>query len=153
MKHTLLIILFFFSAQSMALPLEGLTNLDEKAAELSHQKNTELVVFWATWCPDCREKLQTTLPTLDKTAEVAVITINTDKRLDRARAYVERENIKLPVLRDDGKGLRKSLKVFSVPHWAVYKRKSPSEPWSLIDSAPAFEWSRIEKALGTTPKT
>ena len=147
MKFFVLLMAFVVAAQLMALPLQGLKNMDGAEAKLSHEKNTELVVFWATWCPDCKAHLTKELPVLNKEKNVAVITINTDRSEGRARAYVEKTNLKLPVFRDPTRNLRKSLKVFSVPHWAVYKRADQKSQWKLVDAAPAFEWERINKAL------
>lgn len=143
-------IFFFFSiltATLFASPFEGLTQLDGSAFSPSTiGKEKVLTVFWATWCPDCKEKLKSELPELDSSKDIAVITINTDRSADRANNFIEKTALNLPVLRDEKKSLRKSLKVFSVPHWAVHK-KSPSG-WELVDTAPAFEWDRVNKALG-----
>ena len=124
-----------------ALPLEGLTDLDGNPARLDHGKRTELVVFWATWCSTCKEKLKGELPAIEKEGKVAVITINTDRDPARVKHFLEKEGIKLPVLLDPKRKLRSELKAFSVPHWAVYK------DGRLGDSAPAFERERVERAL------
>jgi len=141
----LLFALLVLSKLSLALPIEGLKDLNGNPASLDHQKEKELVIFWATWCPDCKNKLSGKLPEINGSADVAVITINTDSSQSRAKHFVEKMNLKLPVFRDDSKDLRKTLKVFSVPHWAVYKKENAK--WRLVDSAPAFEMDRIEKAL------
>jgi len=141
--------LFLSPIASMGLPLNGLTDLEGQAAKISHSKNTELVVFWATWCPRCKEKLTGLLPKLNEEKDLAVITINTDKEASRVKHYLEKERVTLPVFWDSSRELRKELKAFSVPHWAVYKRAGVDKPWNLVDSAPAFEWDRVEKALKT----
>ena len=148
MKALLLLTTLFWLGTATALPLDGLTDLDGKPALFEHDKNTELVVFWATWCVTCKEKLKGDLPKLNAAKPVAVVAVNTDKDPERVKHFLEKEGITLPVLMDPSKGLRKQLKVFSVPHWAVYKREASGKPWSLVDSAPAFEWDRIDKALG-----
>ena len=150
MKKVIISVGFLASLFAQGVPeIEKLKDLDGKIAKLSHQKDTELVVFWATWCPECKEKLGDKLPKLDQSKEVSVVTINMDRSADRAKAYVEKEKIKLPVFRDEDKVLRSKLQVYAVPHWAVYKKSG--ENWKLIDSAPAFEWERVEKALKTVP--
>lgn len=152
MNAILWIFLVTLASPLVALPLEGLTDVAGTSPKVDHAKNTELVVFWATWCSTCKEKLTGDLPKLNTRADVAVITVNTDSDVERVKHYITKENITLPVLMDSSRNLRKSLKVFSVPHWAVYKRDVKGKPWNLVDSAPAFEWERIEKALGT-PRT
>ena len=147
MKQIFLIFLFFRLAPALALPTDGLTDLDGKGLTFAHSKNTELVVFWATWCPTCKEKLTTFLPKLNAESKVAVVTINTDSDLDRVKHYLKKEKISLPVFVDSQRKLRKELKAFSVPHWAVYKRKDKESPWALVDTAPAFEVNRVEKAI------
>lgn len=127
---------------------EGLTDLAGQPVNAETSKNLELVVFWATWCPTCKEKLTGLLPKLNADKNISVITINTDKDADRVKHYIEKEKIALPVLWDTARTLRKDLKAFSVPHWAVYRRAEAGQPWNLVDSAPAFEISRVEKALG-----
>ncbi len=153
MKYFFRVIYFVFllaPALSVALPVDGLTDLDGQGAKLNHSKNTELVVFWATWCPTCKEKLTGLLPKLNEEKDLAVITINTDKDADRVKHYLQKEGVRLPVLWDPSRALRKELKAFSVPHWAVYKRAGVDKAWSLVDSAPAFEWDRVEKAIKMT---
>ena len=148
----------FFTIHGGAVPLDGLTNLDGSAAKLDHGKDLELVVLWATWCPECKEKLKNKLGEVNQRPDVAVVAVNAETDISRVKHFVEKEKITVPVLLDLDGTLRKSLKAFSVPHWAVYQRtgpKSRSGPekesltsWHLVDTAPAFEWERIEKALG-----
>jgi thiol-disulfide isomerase/thioredoxin len=146
--HYLSLILLVASSISWALPLEGLKDLDGNPAKFEHEKKYELVLFWATWCPECKVKLKEVLPKLSEHAEVAAVTINTEKDVDRVKHFLSKENIKMPVFMDPDRKLRAPLKVFSVPHWAVYSRNTQSKRWDLVDSAPAFEKERIQKALG-----
>ena len=137
----------FGCAAAHAMPTVGLTDLDGHPASLTHGKKLELVVFWATWCPECRDKLVNDLPKVNERSDVAVVTVNMDKESDRARAFVQKENIRLPVLRDEGKSLTQSLKIVAVPHWAVYRRDQKGE--ILVDSQDAFEWEKIKTALAS----
>ncbi|MEZ4750899.1 MAG: TlpA disulfide reductase family protein [Bdellovibrionota bacterium] len=104
-----------------------------------------LVVFWATWCDSCREKLTGFLPHLDARPGLSVITVSTDTEAERARSFVDRNSIRLPVYRDPDGTLTASLKVQSVPHWAVYRGAL------LVDSAEGFDQVRVERALATSP--
>jgi thiol-disulfide isomerase/thioredoxin len=129
----------------------GLTELSElqsgKSAQIESKENKLLVTFWATWCPSCEEHLAKELPALDARPDVTVVTVNTDKEAKRAQHFVQKHDVKLPVFLDSSGSLRKELKVFSVPHWALYSRKSSRDAWTLVTSQPAFEMSAIEAAL------
>ena len=141
-----------YAPSATALPTEGLTDLSGGAPKLFEKATTELVIFWATWCPDCKQKLTSEIPALEpelrKTPELSIVTVNTEKEVERVKHYVEKEGLKHPVLLDPEKKLRKALGVFSVPAWAVYKRKAVTDSWTLVDTAPAFEIARVNKALG-----
>ncbi len=125
---------------------QKLVDLNGKTVVLDSAKSKMLVVFWATWCPDCREKLSDELVKLNKNPDVDLVAISTESDGEKVKKFVEGEKIQLRVLRDPEKELRKQLKVTSVPHWAVYSRLDGA--WKVVDSAPAFEKDRVLKALG-----
>ena len=77
-----------------------------------------------------------------------MITINTDRDESRVRDFVKKEGISLPVYRDPTKALRGELKIFSVPHWAVYRRDPKSRELELVKSEPAFDYGHVLQALG-----
>ena len=150
LKPLLLLLMSLLALPPAALASPGTTALEDlngKKTTLQTDKNKLLVVFWATWCPDCKEKLRTTLPELARRPDVSVLTINTDADAARVRAYVEREKVAVPVLRDPNKELRKELKVVAVPHWAVYLRRTAKNDWTLKDGGPAYDEARIQEAL------
>ena len=139
-------LLFVVSTLSHAAPLEELGDLSGAKWNNSGGKRKVLLYFWASWCTDCKSKLKGDLHAMTKKfQDLAVVTVNIDQDIERARHYVEKESVKLPVLRDDAKSFRKMLKVFSVPHWAVFERVNGD--WNLVDTAPAFEWDRVSKAI------
>lgn len=119
-----------------------LTTLDGKTAAMPGEKPYKLVVFWATWCSDCKTKLGGDLPEMNQRADMDVVTINTDRDAERAQNFVDKEHLKLPVLADGSKDLRKSVKAFSVPHWALYKKAA--DAWTLVESKGAFDRKHIE---------
>lgn len=133
---------------SFGLPMEGLIDLSGQSAKYETEKNIELVVFWATWCPDCKSKITDELPKLQSSKDINVVLINTEKEVERVKQYLEKQNIKLTVFMDPEKKLRKELKVFAVPAWAVYKRENKKKPWSLVESDGAFDNEKVNKALG-----
>lgn len=144
-----LMILFAVNT-AIAANLDGiqLVDLNGKTVQLSQEKDKRLVIFWATWCDECRSKLSHELLELNARKDVSVITVNTDKDDERVREFVEKEKISLPVYRDPNKVLRKELKVFSVPHWALYKKNAKTGLSELVESQPAFDYQQILKLLG-----
>jgi thiol-disulfide isomerase/thioredoxin len=126
-------------------PFDGLTGLDGKPAVLDDTKDQRLVVFWGTWCEDCRVKLGKELLELDRRKDLSVITVNTDRDNDRVREFVSKEKITLPVLRDPSKELRRELGVYSVPHWALYRKKAGR--YERVASEAAFDTEQVLKAL------
>ncbi|MCB0418081.1 MAG: TlpA family protein disulfide reductase [Bdellovibrionales bacterium] len=142
MRVFLLVILFLTGFAKAGTPsLSGLRDFEGKP--VSSTENRVLVVFWASWCDSCREKLTGFLPQWDARPGLSVITVNTDSNPDRARSFVDRNSIRLPVYRDPDGVLTSSLKVQSVPHWAVYRGAL------LIDTAEGFDQLRVERALAS----
>jgi thiol-disulfide isomerase/thioredoxin len=127
--------------------LSSLRTLEGKPVAIS-TKSQQLIVFWATWCQDCRSKLRGELAELDARPDVSVLTVNTDREEERVKEFVLKEKIALPVLRDSDKSLRKALGVFSVPHWAVYRRDPNTRALALVKSQAAFDSKQVREALG-----
>lgn len=80
--------------------------------------------------------------------DVAVILVNTEKEIERVQKFVEKQQIKLPVVMDLDKKLRKELKISGVPGWAVYKRENKKAPWTLVDKGNSYDGEKIKKASG-----
>jgi thiol-disulfide isomerase/thioredoxin len=134
-----------FATSGSSDPFAPLTGLDGKPAQLDSAKKQRLVVFWGTWCDECRAKLSKELVQLNQRADVQVVTVNADRDDDRVREFVAKEHIQLPVLRDPTKAFRKELRVFSVPHWALYRKKALG--YELVTSEGAFEYGHVVAAL------
>lgn len=127
-----------------AASLAGLKSLDGKNVALADKGKT-LVYFWASWCPDCRDKLQTKLPEWSTKPGVQVLTVNTDRAVERANHFVQKEGVKVAVARDEEKTLQKALKVFSVPFWAVIERDGDS--YRILAAEAGSNVEKLEKAL------
>ena len=141
MKY-LLFFLFMASAQA-GEKLENLKPLLNPKAEMGDKA---LVYFWASWCPDCREKLSGVVPNLKKEfPKVSVITVNGDREEAKGKKFAEDEKLDLPVYRDENKDLTKSLKLFAVPAWAVLQKKNGE--WLAVKSGTGFELSEVKKIL------
>ena len=133
-------------AQGTALDTSKWQTLAGQPTQLASEHNTQLVLFWASWCTECKEKLTSTLPAWQKQKGIGITAINIDSNLKRAVAFVESAKVGIPVVRDPSKSLQKALKVFSVPHWAVFKKTDSG--WSLIDQAGGFDDDQVLGALG-----
>ncbi len=82
-----------------------------------------LIYFWAEWCPDCKQKLKTTLKNLHQ-KNVPIFSINKDKKFKKAQRFIKKYKIELPIYVDKSNVIGKALKAFSVPHWAVIESKN-----------------------------
>ena len=150
-----LILFMLFVAEGFCIPaptleISELTDLSSKPMALSSPKEKQLVVFWATWCDDCRSKLRKELVAFNERKDVAVTTINLDKDPERAKEFISKEGITLPVLRDPEKKFKKALSIFSVPHWALLKRVKENQ-FEIVASESAFDLEHVKKALGEAP--
>lgn len=134
------------AADSVTPWTAGLERVSGNLELASVPKDKAVVLFWGSWCTICKEKMHSFLPTVEKNGTATVFTVNMDRGVERAKLSVEKEKITFPVFRDEDRDLVKELKVFGVPHWAVY-RKEGSGKWALVDSQAGFEDAAVLKAL------
>ncbi|MBF0299616.1 MAG: TlpA family protein disulfide reductase [Oligoflexia bacterium] len=134
-------------SEVFSVQIDGLKDLNGQNYISNHGKKKELIIFWGTWCKECRQKMGDTLPALDSRKDVAVLTVNMDSDVNRVKNFVDKEGIKLTVLQDTKRALIKDLKVFAVPHWAIYEQEKDGTKWALKDSASAFDINRINAVL------
>ena len=125
--------------------LSSLTEL-KNASSLEKIEGNILVYFWASWCPDCREKLGGALGKLQtELPGVHVLTVNTDREESKGLGFIESEKISLPVYRDKERALSKALKLFAVPAWAVLKKGK--EGWKVLMSSTGSDLATIKQQL------
>ena len=105
----------------------------------------KLLYFWASWCPDCREKLRTDLPRLQKEHNIDIVTVNLDQDLARGKHFIEQEQMMLPVIRDEEKVLRKQLSIFAVPAWGIVEQVAGQ--WEIVKAASGSNMEEIRDAL------
>lgn len=149
MAIQLIIALIFVSNIALATNIENKTLSDQKLIhqKIDDSKDTRLMYFWASWCPDCREKLRGPLGDLKKSFKnVEIVTVNLDRNIKRGKHFIEEEKLNLPVIRDENKDLRKKLKIFSVPAWALIKKDG--EQWKVIKAANGADLAQIKSAIG-----
>lgn len=95
--------------------VHGLTPLEiSQTKEFSSEKET-LIYFWATWCPDCKDKLTSVFKDPLLYQRYNVILLATDKDPQKVKHFVEKNKIEPFVYLDPDRRLQKELKVFSVP--------------------------------------
>ena len=127
MKALLTLLLFcpLFAAAGVPPDL-ALYDLDlHKAATLADLKGSVVVLnFWATWCGPCRVEL----PLLQKIARarakenVKILTVNMDDKAAKARTFIERQKLDLPVYRIAPESVRR-LELVSIPVTMVFDKK------------------------------
>lgn len=79
-----------------------LPNLAGEAVELSDfvlEKPT-LLVFWATWCPTCREEIPILNEWAEQFPDLQIVGVNVQEPLERVKPFAEKEGIHYPILLD-----------------------------------------------------
>ena len=150
LKKTILILLFFQTNISLAMVtnFDQLVNIADNSLRFSSKTDTQLVVFWATWCKECKKKLVSTLPEWNKRTNLNVVSINIDANTERANSFLKREKVSIPVFKEENQTLQKSLEVISVPHWAIFKKlKNSIDSWKLIDHGGGFNEEKILQVI------
>jgi thiol-disulfide isomerase/thioredoxin len=147
MKNILIatLLLVGIVARAEALHIEDLKPLAN--AQKVVDADRVFVYFWASWCPDCREKLthgdlqalQSEFP------KVKVLTVNADRDEKKGKDFIETEKLSLPVYRDDEKTLAKNLKLFAVPAWAVLSKNG--NQWTVAKSSTGSDLTDIRNQL------
>lgn len=112
---------------------------------------TRLLYFWASWCPDCREKLTSELDGfVRKNPGLDLVTVNLDRDFDKGKSFLTEEKIAFSVIRDEEKELRKKLNVYAVPGWAVLTKKGSD--WVLVKSEAGSDMAAIQQAVSKSLK-
>lgn len=129
---------------------DGGTGLDSLSPLANTQgvkeKDVRLVYLWASWCPDCREKLRGDIPKIaSEYKNIDVITVNKDRSAEKAKGFITETKLSLPVLRDEGNHFSKQQKLFAVPSWVVVKKSEAG--WTVIDKQAGSDLEKIKLAL------
>ena len=85
-------------------------------------KKEILLYFWATWCPECKEKLTGFFKGSDVYEKFDVYLVATDKEAEKIEHFQKKFSIKPQVVLDLDRKLQKELKVFSVPTTVLIER-------------------------------
>lgn len=149
MKKLLIAFILISFSSARADDFVSLSSLKElrNATPVEKMDGTALVYFWASWCPDCREKLSGALGKLQaEFPKAKIITVNSDREEAKGIGFLEAEKITLPVYRDTDKALSKSLRLFAVPSWAVLK-KGADNRWNVLMSSTGSDLTTIKQQL------
>ena len=147
-RSAMLLLLLLSAPLKAVTPWDaGLTDLSGSPAQLDTKgHDVAIFLFWGSWCATCKAELKGTLHELSQKNTVAVFTVAMDQDSKRAEHTIEKEGIPFTVLRDPEKKLVKELKVFGVPHWAIYRREKGGA-FSLVESQSGFDREKFALAL------
>lgn len=151
----ILILKIFFTANfvegAIRLPGDDLAKLSAiqsgEACKLEIGTKSVFLYFWASWCPDCRDKLRGSLgEALNGFSQTRLITVNMDRAPAKGENYVREEGVKLPVFRDESRLLSKKLGILAVPSWVLLSRAENGE-WIVSASSAGSDLEAIKAAL------
>ena len=106
------------AADAPAAPDFALPSMADSNHRLSeHRGEVVAVVFWASWCGDCRRELERFERLRQTYGNVGfvVLGVNLDDDPARARALADAADIGYPVLSDPGKDVARSYRVDDLP--------------------------------------
>jgi thiol-disulfide isomerase/thioredoxin len=121
---------------------------------VSHTPGKVVLVFWATWCDDCKEKVTQDFKALKLPSSVDLILVNVDKDSSKLQEYVKKYSILLPVVQDTDKSIRKDYQIAGVPGWAVLDKKINTKnqevSFAKLDSGSGFDSKKINHLIGSS---
>ncbi len=102
------------AAPDLSLPIS-----DGSAGSImsARQGGKAILIFWATWCPHCREELENVGQRLVdfKEAGVKVILVNSGESREEVVAYLNSRQINLPSFIDEENALQEPYQLIGIP--------------------------------------
>ena len=142
-KLILFSILIFFQAGASILELK---NEENQLVSIQTPTKKVLVIFWASWCPSCKEKLTQILPKWNENKNITILAVNTDEDLERAKHFSKSKGIIFPLYFDENKKLQRELNVKSIPYWAIFNRDLENQ-YNLVARGEGFDQEKIKTIL------
>lgn len=130
MVLNIFVILFcgFSNALPATLEASALANLKpinaEQVNQIPDSGKDKLIYFWATWCPDCKEKLTSFFKNDELYKKFDVLLVATDKEKSKVEHFLKKNEIKPHVIIDETREFQKQLGVFSVPTFVRLKKQN-----------------------------
>jgi thiol-disulfide isomerase/thioredoxin len=85
-----------------------------------------LVLFWASWCPACRQELPRISPVIEQLAKeglIRVIYISADRSREEAQAFTQYADLKSPSLLDSYRLAQEAFQVSALPSARVISNR------------------------------
>ena len=92
----------------------------------SHKGKVVILVFWATWCPPCKDELQSLnkLYQTYKSRGLVVLAVSSDRSLSSVKDFIAQNPVTFDILFDDKLSVSRDLyKAFMVPTTFVIDRR------------------------------
>jgi peroxiredoxin len=135
----------------------SLPNLDGAPVSLGQLvgKKPVLLVFWAEWCPICREKVPA-VNRIHREGTVAVVAVNTRESPKKVMAAVRSLDIRYPVLFDPDGSVARKYKIPGIPVYIVidttgrivYESSAFPEGIEKVDNSLSFRASAHAEKIG-----
>lgn len=87
-------------AQAPNFVLPNLAGEKVELASMTSKKPT-LLVFWATWCPTCKEEIPILNEWSQKFPDLTILGIDVQESRERVQAFAQKQKIQYPVLLDE----------------------------------------------------
>jgi len=104
-----------------------LTDIDGKSVTLaSHKGKVVILVFWASWCPPCKDELQSLnkLYGMYKNRGLVILAVSSDRSLSAVKDFMVQNPVAYTVLFDEKLSVSRDLyKAFMVPTTFVIDRR------------------------------
>lgn len=107
--------------------LKPLTTLEKFSTNSDKER---LIYFWATWCPVCKDKLNTVFKKDEIYQKFDVQLVATDTDKEKIEHFINKMGLKRNVYTDENKFLQKALNVHTMPTVARLKRSNSK--WELV---------------------